>query len=188
MEKYLKRLCDNIVAGKFNYEKYLSRRNYYGVDIETMPLHCSYGQIGFTAYTFFPHSFLQCEIKYDWEKEEVTINEEPYREFLNGLCLEDNCPDRNFVGYHIYKGGGAELEFRTDAGEDMNVWLDVFDKKHLQEYIAGFDINEEVLLWWQTGANGAYARNVPFDNVKEHYKDYEAYLGLLQKICNRMVC
>jgi hypothetical protein len=188
MEKYLKRLCDNIVAGSFNYENYLSPRSYYGVDIDTMPLHCSYGQMGFVVYTHFPYSILQCKIEYDWEKKEVTINEEPYRQFLNGLCLEENCPNRNFVGYLIYKDGSAELKLCTDAGEDMNVWLDVFDREHLQEYIDGFDINEEVLLWWQGGGNGAYARNVPFSNIKEHYEDYEAYLSLLQKVCDHLVC
>ena len=56
-------------------------------------------------------------------------------------------------------------------------------KKNLQEYIDNFDINENVLLWWPHGRPG---KGVPFNNVKEHYEDYEAFLEMLQKACDKM--
>lgn len=65
----------------------------------------------------------------------------------------------------------------------MLIPLDKVLKKNLQEYINDFNINEEVLLWWPNGKKG---RGVPFDNVKEHYEDYEAYLKNLQKVCDKM--
>ena len=77
----------------------------------------------------------------------------------------------------------VELETYTDAGEDMIITLDKVRKKDLQEYIDNFDINEEVLLWWQDGRPG---KGVPFANVKEHYEDYEAFLEKLQKACDKM--
>ena len=88
-----------------------------------------------------------------------------------GDCGWDNLP---------YQG---ELETYTDAGEDMIIGLKVVDKEHLQEYIDGFDINENVGLWWPNGMKG---RGVPFDNMKEQYEDYEAYLKRLQEVCDGM--
>jgi len=77
----------------------------------------------------------------------------------------------------------AELETYTDAGEDMIIGLEKVDKEHLQDYIDGFDINEKVALWWPNGEKG---NGVPFDNMKEQYEDYEAYLERLQEICDGM--
>ena len=77
----------------------------------------------------------------------------------------------------------AELETYTDAGEDMIIGLEKVDKEHLQDYIDGFDINEKVALWWPDGEKG---NGVPFDNMKEQYEDYEAYLERLQEICDGM--
>lgn len=50
----LKMLCCNIVAGRFNWRKYCTPKSYFGQEICVMPLHCSYGQIGYTVY--FPYS------------------------------------------------------------------------------------------------------------------------------------
>lgn len=78
----------------------------------------------------------------------------------------------------------AELETYTDAGEDMIIDLEVLDKKHLQEYIDNFDINENVMVWWREGERHAHEKGVPFDNIKDHYEDYEAYLKTLQNVCD----
>lgn len=78
----------------------------------------------------------------------------------------------------------VELETHTDAGEDMIIDLETPTKKELQEYIDGFDIDEEVVLWWQNGKNAAQAKGVPFNNIREHYEDYEKYLKKLQKVCD----
>jgi hypothetical protein len=53
-----------------------------------------------------------------------------------------------------------------------------------KESIDNFDINEEVFKWWPDGRKG---NGVPFDNIKEHYEDYEAWLQWLQtEICDKM--
>lgn len=77
----------------------------------------------------------------------------------------------------------VELESYTKAGGDMVFNLEVCDKKHLQEYIDDFNINYEVVSWWQDGKKG---NGVPFDNIKEHYDDCENWLKWLQTICDKM--
>lgn len=84
----------------------------------------------------------------------------------------DNMPD------------SVELETYTDAGEDMIICLESPTKAELQEYIDGFDIDEEVMLWWQNGKEAARAKGVPFNNIREHYEDYEDYLKELQRVCD----
>ena len=50
----LKLLCCNIVAGRFDWKKYCTPQSYCGQEICVVPLHCSYGQIGYTVH--FPYS------------------------------------------------------------------------------------------------------------------------------------
>jgi hypothetical protein len=173
MEKYLKRLCKAILEGRFNDENYRTRRSWYGKDIMTEPLFCSYGKIGFTIIVYENYDQF-CTISCDFDLGKLTIDDTPWKEYINLLYLED---------FDITDYGGGELECYTDAGEDMIITLDKVRKKNLQEYIDNFDINEEVLLWWQDGRPG---KGVPFANVKEHYEDYEAYLEKLQKACDKM--
>lgn len=80
------------------------------------------------------------------------------------------------------KPNSVELETYTDAGEDMIIDLEEPSKKCLKEYIAGFDINDEVMLWWQNGRDAAHKAGVPFDNIKEHYEDYKAFLVELRRV------
>lgn len=173
MEKYLKRLCKAILEDRFNEENYRQRRSWYGKDIMTQPLFCSYGNIGFTV-SVYENYVLFCVVQWDGDLKELTIDDEPWKEYINELYLED---------YDITSCGDNQFECYTDAGEDMIISLDKVRKKNLQEYIDNFDINEEVLLWWQDGRQG---KGVPFANVKEHYEDYEAYLRKLQKACDKM--
>ena len=173
MEKYLKRLCRAILARRFNDENYRQRKSWYGKDIQTEPLFCSYGTIGFTVSVYDCYEHV-CTVQWDCDMEELTIDDEPWKDYINELYLED---------FDITSNGDGELECYTDAGEDMIISLDKVRKKNLQEYIDNFDINETVLSWWQNGQPG---NGVPFDNVKEHYEDYEAYLKWLQGICDKM--
>lgn len=50
----LKRLGGNIAAGRFNWRKYCTPQSYFGWEICVTPLHCSYGQIGYTVH--FPYT------------------------------------------------------------------------------------------------------------------------------------
>lgn len=84
--KTLKRLCENIKNGRFNWEKYLTPQKYYDVEIAVIPLHCSYGQIGYTIY--FPFSTMP-EIQYDWELNELLVDETEYQTWIT---LNDNQP------------------------------------------------------------------------------------------------
>lgn len=80
------------------------------------------------------------------------------------------------------KPNSVELETYTDAGEDMIIDLDEPSKKCLQDYCDDFDIDEQVMLWWQNGRDAAHAKSVPFNNTREHYEDYEAYLAELRRV------
>lgn len=172
---YLKRICKAILAGRFNYENYLNGGYWYGVEIMTCPLFVSYGQIGFTASI---SGKTQYEIEYDWEMGKLAIDDVEWKQSLNLLYLEEK-------GFNVNNtsSGDTELETYTDTGEDMIISLEEVTKESLQQYIEGFDINEEVLLWWPDGKPG---RGVPFDNIKEHYEDYEAFLKWLTKVADKM--
>lgn len=75
---FISRLCRNILNGRFDWEKYLSPQCYFGKEICTMPLHVSYGLIGFSVH--FPYdteSFPQ--IEYDVELKTLQVG---------GMCLK----------------------------------------------------------------------------------------------------
>lgn len=80
------------------------------------------------------------------------------------------------------KPDSVEMQTYTPGGEDMFICLDEPSQECLEEYIDDFDINEHVLLWWQGGTDAAHAKGVPFDNIRDHYNDYEAYLDGLRKV------
>lgn len=71
-DSYYKRLCRNIISGRFNWQKYLTPGQYFGREICTIPLFCSYGQIGYSV--FFPFSD-EPYIDYDWEFNRLDIVE-----------------------------------------------------------------------------------------------------------------
>lgn len=112
------------------------------------------------------------------EKSNITERERKIIDYLGENCV--SCK---------WDGDSWELQYYTDAGGDMNWTLDALTKECLQDYIDNFDINEEVLLWWQPGDPWSGRRpgdGVPFDNVKQHYEDLEDWLDSLQEICDGM--
>lgn len=80
--QFYRRLCSSIVAGRFNWRKYCTPQSYFGHNICVIPLHSSYGQIGYTVY--FPHSGMP-DVEYDWEMNELTIDEMDFRSFLEEM-------------------------------------------------------------------------------------------------------
>lgn len=78
--------------------------------------------------------------------------------------------------------GCWEMSNYTSAGGDMYWTLDELSKDCLQEYIDGFDINDEVMLWWHP----THENKTPFSNIKQHYEDVEEWLENLQEICDGM--
>ena len=62
----IQRLINSISAGRFAWEKYLCGGTWNGMKIETQPLFCSYGQIGYTVIAGGRHI-----IKHDWELDET---------------------------------------------------------------------------------------------------------------------
>lgn len=76
----LKRLCGNIAAGRFNWWKYCSPQPYFGYEICVTPLHCSYGQIGYTVH--FPYTNMP-EVEYDWVLKKLTIDGEKWKNYLH---------------------------------------------------------------------------------------------------------
>lgn len=75
----LKLLCCNIIAGRFDWKKYCTPQPYCGQDICVIPLHYSYGQIGYTVY--FPYADMP-EVEYDWEMNKLTIDKENWESYL----------------------------------------------------------------------------------------------------------
>lgn len=103
---------------------------------------------------------------------------------LNKKYLFEDCDNIFYNGLaHEDEPFSAELESYTSAGGDMIISMEELSKEKLQEYIDGFDINYEVVIWWQNGKKG---NGVPFDNIKQHYEDLEDWLNWLQKICDNM--
>lgn len=182
MEKYLKRLCRAILARRFNDENYRQRKSWYGKDIQTEPLFCSYGTIGFTVSVYDCYEHV-CTVQWDGEFHKLTIDDMPYKDFINIYYLEDN--DMTLQNSRPWESKERSVEFEcyTDAGEDMFIDLEEPTKEKLQEYINNFDIDYNVSIWWENGKPG---RGVPFNNRKEHYEDYEDYLKWLQGICDKM--
>ena len=181
MEKYLKRLCNAVLNGRFKKEKYYNRKSYYGIEIQVQDMFASYGKIGYFVTVY---SEEQYDIEYDYELNDLKIDGKPYQHVINLLYLEDNdimtvSEDPVWENFQ----NSVELECYTDAGEDMLIDLEEPTKEKLQDYIDGFDINENVILWWPGGEPG---KGVPFSNIREHYEDYEDYLEWLQKICDKM--
>ena len=81
IEQYLYRLCRNILNERFNWRKYLTTQSYFGRDLCVTPLHVSYGQIGYTIH--FPYSRDPMpELAYDWEMNDLTIDEEDWQKWL----------------------------------------------------------------------------------------------------------
>ena len=90
--------------------------------------------------------------------------------------------EKNDVQVHVWDGG-YELESYTDAGGDMIVDLDELSRQELLNHMEDFDINNEVLMWWQNGEPG---RGVPFNNIRDHYDDIEAWVEWLTEIAGKM--
>lgn len=174
--KYLKMLCKKILADKFAEERYRSGDFYYGRYIETSPVFCSYGRIGYEVT--IEHNLA---VKYDWELEKLYIDDLPYKEYFNRTYLEDN-------DVSVDAGGDDyELEYYTDAGGDMIISLDKLTKERLQAYIDNFDIDDEVMLWWgESNSLSRAEKGLPFNNIREHYDDLEDWLKQLQRICDKM--
>lgn len=120
MEKYLKRLCKAILEDRFNDKNYRSSNYWYGHKIQTQTLFCSYGAIGFTVSVYDLNGSHFCDVDWDVDLGELTIDDEPWRDYINTLYLED---------HDITSNGDGELELYTDAGEDMIITLDRLRKR-----------------------------------------------------------
>ena len=82
IEQYLHRLCRNILNERFDWRKYLTTRNYFGRDLCVTPLHVSSGQIGYTI-NFPYYRNPMPELAYDWEMNDLTIDEEDWQKWLS---------------------------------------------------------------------------------------------------------
>lgn len=92
-------------------------------------------------------------------------------------------------GFKIYgeaeDAEDIELESYTDGGGDMIISIDVSKdwKKAFKDYVEGFDIDNEVSIWWPDGQPG---RGVPFNNIRELYDDIEGWVNWLKDIIRVM--
>lgn len=67
----------------------------------------------------------------------------------------------------------------------MIISLDVSEdwKKAFKDYVEGFDVDNEVIIWWPNGKPG---KGVPFDNIRDLYDDIEDWLDWLKNIVRVM--
>ena len=191
--QFLNLFCKNIKSGKFDDKKYRCNKSYYGNGVETMPTFCSYGTIGFSATIYWGGDIHeQTHVHYDWEFDKLEIEDDvfgrwDYKDYINLLILDENSITKeNSEPVWKEHTRSVELETYTDGGEDMIICLEEPTRERLQEYIDGFDINEEVMLWWRDGEDAAHKNGVPFDNIRDHYDDYKNYLKYIQKVCKAM--
>ena len=94
----------------------------------------------------------------------------------NVVYLEDY-----YISVHE-TGNQFELNNHSRAGGDMVIILDTLDKKSLISHLENFNINEEVLLWWEDKRGS----KTPFNNVKEHYEDLEEWRDEYLRIARDM--
>lgn len=66
--KVMERLIRAIKNNRFRWEHYLSGGTWYGIKVQTQPLFCSYGQIGYNVFVDYGKIILE----WDWEKQELT--------------------------------------------------------------------------------------------------------------------
>lgn len=69
-----KKLINAIRRNRFNWERYAARGTWYGLEIQTQRLVCSFGVIGYEVYIYGGSGHF-ATITYDWEKEDITVNE-----------------------------------------------------------------------------------------------------------------
>lgn len=67
-ENQANRLLRTIKSERFNHERYYQKRLWNYIPVQTEPLHCSYGTIGFTL-SVYDQDFLQ----YDWDLNEINL-------------------------------------------------------------------------------------------------------------------
>lgn len=89
------------------------------------------------------------------------------------------------IMYNGETDSGTELEAYTPAGEDMIINLDKLTRAEFLSWVDDFDINERVVMWWPNG-HKAEGQGVPFNNIMEHYLDYQKFLNTMRKIAEGM--
>ena len=106
------------------------------------------------------------------------------QEFDENLKYIEDCIGIVYNG-DAYEEFSAELEAYTPAGEDMIINLEELSRGCFMQWVDEFDINEHVVMWWPNG-HKIEGRGVPFDNIKEHYNDYQKFLNTMRKIAEKM--
>ena len=104
------------------------------------------------------------------------------QKFDENLKYIEDCIGIAYNG-DAYGEFSAELEAYTPAGEDMIINLQELGRDCFMQWIDDFDISYEVVAWWPDGIK---VDGIPFDNIKEHYTDYEKFLNEMRKIAEGM--
>lgn len=89
---------------------------------------------------------------------------------------------------NVKEPNGIEIEAYTDAGEDMNISIEIDEdwKENFREYVEGFDINENVRMWWAEGEDRARKSGLPFESPAEQVEDYKSWVSWLKDIVRVM--
>lgn len=73
-----------------------------------------------------------------------------------------------------------ELYLYTEGGGDFSICVEELTSIDLVIALEDYDVNEETVLWWNSG------RGVPFDNIKDLYEDIENWKNKFIKIAEGM--
>lgn len=112
-KSYYRRLCRNILADRFNWRKYCTPSLYFGREICVTPLHCSYGQIGYTIN--FPYTNAP-EVEYDWEMNKLTIGDENWYVRRNQTKRQNSVVWRGWVfNTHVFQQLVRQKLFRQEV-------------------------------------------------------------------------
>ncbi len=72
-----------------------------------------------------------------------------------------------------------ELYFETPSGGDFGISVEEVTREKVLEYLDDYDVNEECILWWNSG-------NSSFSNIKALYEDIKQWLEDFKKIAYNM--
>jgi hypothetical protein len=72
-----------------------------------------------------------------------------------------------------------ELYFETPSGGDFGITVEEVTREKVLEYLDDYDVNEECILWWNSGKS-------PFSNIKALYEDIEQWLEDFKEIAYNM--
>ena len=71
------------------------------------------------------------------------------------------------------------LCYNTPCDGDFSIVVEELTREKVLEYLDSYDINEECLMWWNSG-------RTPFSNIRDLYNDIESWVEEFKEIAWNM--